>query len=408
MIYYSVVRFITIASRLVLVFFLAKNLDASDFRDFNILNIFVGLWPLLIGLDVTRYYQAASSTSACPEKIAFLSLLHHFCLYILTMPILLFALTYFEINLIVVWIIVLFEFLSQDLSRQLVATNHLYKSAVLNLIKSALPLLICSGCVVLFSSSGITVEFVFQSVAISSLLSILFGVKLLNLADREAIKINIGHDVRTEFLAAMKSGLRYLPNTFFTRGTASIDRLVVERLFTTDIFNGYVVLATIGSGILQLFDILFCSRLIPLALKLKNNLKFDVQLHEHLRLIIRESKNISFLLILVSIGLLLIFHRIFPEYTEIKVIDILLICLYFSVLGYYLIFNQLMICFEMISEIYISILLTIVITLILVFSLVVMNTNINLRLVLCLQCIAVLILVFKRYYDVRTNGLLKW
>jgi hypothetical protein len=350
---YFMIKIATIFFRFVLILLLGKMTTSETFRDFNIFNAISGFLVLLIGLDVTRRYQALSSKLVETSEILFFSLIHHSIYFVIFLPIILILFKYFALAGAILVIILYFELLTQELSRELVAINKLLESAIVNFLKSALPLPIILIILMIFDLKELDLTVIWASLLFSMVISFIYGSSRYRLDFKKLLSFHVIN--KSFFILNSRSGLTYLPNTIMSRGLYSIDKILIERLFSLELFNAYVLIAATGAGIVQIIDILFTNRIASIAFKLKNS-RFDIQNLLYFKSIFNRSFYVIPFVIIIFPFFLVLFRFIFPQYQSLVWLDVMFCFTYYMMIGYSSFFNQILICFELRKALYLSLL----------------------------------------------------
>jgi O-antigen/teichoic acid export membrane protein len=248
-------RGLTLASKFLLIFFLARFLEPLELGVYGLLSATVGYSLYFLGVDFYTYTTRELLKSdrgqwACMLKS---QCALYFVLYILVMPFLgaIFYYKFLPVNTIF-WFFVLLvlEHVNQELGRLLVAISEQLYASVLLFLRSGLWALLIT-CLMFFNPEMRSVDTVFFAWSLGGLAASLLGVykiKAMNLS---------GWMDRVDWpwvVRGLKIATSLLLATLAVRGILTLDRYWFQELVGTEVLGAYVLFMGISMALMSFLD----------------------------------------------------------------------------------------------------------------------------------------------------------
>lgn len=265
-------RGITLASRFLFIFFLAKYLAPNDLGLYGIFTATVGYALYFVGLDFYVYTtreiikSEKSQWGAFLKNQAFVS----FLLYIVLFVLLIFTVAGGKISLAQAsWfiLILILEHVNQEISRLLVAISKQTTASFLLFVRQGLWAILI---VILMASKIIpaTLNAIFIFWSVSGLLSLILGVCSLKKAKMGGWKSEIDY---SWILKGIKVSGLFLIATLALRGLQTVDRYWMQYLNDLEVVGAYVLFIGMASTLMTFLDASVFSFSYPALIKLKND-----------------------------------------------------------------------------------------------------------------------------------------
>ena len=297
-------RGITLASRFLFIFFLAKYLAPEDLGLYGIFTATVGYALYFVGLD---FYVYTTREILKSEKSQWGSFLKNqafvsFLLYTLLSIILIFTAVTGKITPAqALWfvLILILEHINQEISRLLVAISKQTTASLLLFVRQGLWAI---AVVILMATKIVpgTLNEIFIFWSASGLLSLVMGFISLK-------KVNMGGwKDKIDYLWIIKgikiSGL-FLIATLALRGLQTVDRYWMQYLNDLEVVGAYVLFIGMASTLMTFLDAGVFSFSYPTLIKLKNDgnkIAFD----KHLKKMSAVTISITVAFVLISVLLM--------------------------------------------------------------------------------------------------------
>lgn len=250
------VRGFNLASKFILIIFLAKLLSTEDFGVYGIIAATMNFLLYFIGLDFYVYSnrELIKSNKLGRNKIVTAHTQFLFIIYLLTLPLLfiLFYKDFISINYILpFYIIVILDHLNQELMRLLIVLKKPIKANILFFIRSGA----WSIVIVFFSFIDFKLKLI-DVLSIWAVAEILCLILSLVVVYRDNIRFNVFE--RIDWLW-IKKGLiicvPFLIGTLCIKGMFTADRYVLEYLNNdSNILAAYVLFSSLAAATLSFMD----------------------------------------------------------------------------------------------------------------------------------------------------------
>lgn len=298
-------RGVTLASRFLFIFFLAKYLAPEDLGLYGIFTATVGYALYFVGLDFYVYTtreilkSEKSQWGAFLKNQAFVS----FLLYILLLIFLFFTTVAEKITPAQAsWflLILILEHLNQEISRLLVAISKQTTASLLLFIRQGLWAIVV---VILMATKVVpgTLNEIFIFWSVSGLLSLVLGFSSLKKANMGGWGNKIDYPW---IIKGIKISGLFLIATLALRGLQTVDRYWMQYLNDLEVVGAYVLFIGMASTLMTFLDAGVFSFSYPALIKLKNDgnkIAFD----NHL-------KKMSVITVVVTIAFVIISILLMP------------------------------------------------------------------------------------------------
>lgn len=248
-------RLLTLTSRFLLIFFLAKYLSTTDLGIYGLFTITISYSMYIVGMDFYTYSTREIARLKNQKSGLFLKsqVLLSIYLYLIFVPLAIFFFIKNQaINQLLFWFfpLLILEHLNQEITRILTIFNEQILSSALLFIRQGIWVIIL---IIIMSLDNTTrnLSYLFSLWLIAGLITAMLGtvkIKNLNLAGWQD-KIEWGWIKK-----GIKTSLILLIATLSLRGIQTIDRYWLERLAGLDIVGTYVLFFGIASTLLVFMD----------------------------------------------------------------------------------------------------------------------------------------------------------
>ena len=270
-------RGLTLVSRFGLLFFLAKFLDPEKVGEFGLLVASIGYLVYVIGFEFYVYSNREVALNNNETQLFFLKnqLTLGLFTYLCIMPIIWIFFKYLSLPLIYLNIgmaILLFDYISLELYRYLVATQRQLKAGLLLFMRSGLwPLFVV---LVMFFYDGFkNLDSVLYFWAFGSFTSVVYGVYILDIQLPNNFKWFYVYD-----FAWIRRGLKitflYFLAALSVQAVFVLDRFLLESILGLDILAVYVLFISIIFAITSFIDAGVFAYLYPKLLVMAKDQEF--------------------------------------------------------------------------------------------------------------------------------------
>lgn len=260
----------TLASKFLLIFFLAKYLSVSEVGLYGLLTAFVGYSLYVVGIE---FYNFSSREIILAPSEMWLRLIRDqfvlYCLlYVCLMP---GALLFFYYGVLPIkyfgWFVILavLEHIAQEMNRLFVSMSEQLLASLVLFIRSGLwCLVVCVSMIILPVTR--TLEFVLYAWVSGCALACLLGFVRLCKLSKVCLKVGIDW---SWLKRGVMIALPFLVGTLALRGIFTLDRYFVEALFGIEAVGAYVLFIGMATAVISFLDagviVYFYPRLVALA-----------------------------------------------------------------------------------------------------------------------------------------------
>lgn len=307
------VRFSSLIGRGILVFVVAKFLNAAEYADFLLISSYSALFVILIGFDFTRYIQPLIVKDRVKNSNESLVQLYRFSLFVSLVFFVFVVLALFLTNMktgfaAMFFAVTVSEYLAQEAGRALTALDEQVVSAFSLFLRAAIPPLLLLSLAIVGASLNL-VE-IFALITFFSVLSLFYSWTYLFKGDlRKVISFKLP---QITWLAVTTSFLFFI-STCVVKIFFSVDKSIVHGKYGVDVLAAYGLTLSAAMVIVPIVDVFVGSYALPRFLRLAatNDLNLRNFYHQTLK------KTLVLALTFYAVGggaFYYLSFRIFPNY----------------------------------------------------------------------------------------------
>lgn len=251
----TILRAITLGSRFILFFFLARFLTPDEIGYYGLFSGTLLFCILLIGLDFYTFSQREIlSSSACEHsKIIIRQAIFHLTTYLFVLPLTAVVFIFdFIPQRFFFWFYLLLplEHIAQELSRILIAMGHpLFSGFILFLKMGFWTWIGLAG--ILYIPTLRHIEFIFLLWSIGCIISIVFSLYVIN---KQILTWVIPRWDWGWALKGTKTGILFLASSLSFRALTTFDKYIVNYFSGPDILGVYVFFTSISASLMTFMD----------------------------------------------------------------------------------------------------------------------------------------------------------
>ena len=296
------IRSINLASKFILIVFLAKLLSTEEFGQYGVLTAFINLSLYFIGLDFYTYSnrEILKNNKNDSSKI----IISHFYLiaivYLISLPILFLLFTNEVLDkkyIVVFYIILILEHINQELMRFLITFGKPILSNLLFFIRSGA-----------WSFIIISISYMEKRTDLLSVLEIWIAAEMICLVfsiitlQNTSFRFNFKKFDWAWIKKGLKICLPFMIGTLAIRAIFTGDRYIIEQFFNSETLASYILFSSLAAAIISFMDAAVFSFLYPKLVLDVNNRNTEY------RNIIKQfyTKTIFFLIIINTLAFFLI------------------------------------------------------------------------------------------------------
>ena len=263
-----IIRACSIALKSIAVIWLSNSMSVSDYSDYGIFNGFSNFLIIIIGFDIYKIYQRNNPTGSFKEYLAKSQILFYFKIYILVF-ILAACLCVFNKSFLFFWLamIVISEHFIQELYRMFVFVNRIIPASLLLLLKSV------------FFISYILIKIKFLNDIISYVDIIIFWaisnliivILIFLMSTKLGVSLNSTKLYSLSKLISFKNISLIFISSILLRSIITIDKYIFSLNASDSSVASYVLLISICSLFLVVFDSVYLSFNVPDIMKASDN-----------------------------------------------------------------------------------------------------------------------------------------